>query len=261
MSAMWKKTARLRRFALLFLLATAIIVSAVPGAAAETAGASGEPVLIIDPGHGGMDGGAVAPDGTKESDINLSISLKLREMCLLFGIPYALTRDSDALAYPPEKTSIREKKMWDQHRRAEQINAYENAVLISIHQNNYPDARPSGTQVLYASGELSAHFGEITHELMRCSLCPENRRVPAPARDSIYLMQKVRCPAVLMECGFLSNPAELSRLKSPEYQTGIAAILLAGYCQFTQCTNKNPSPEGETQDERKDDLLLHGMWK
>ena len=259
MSTMRKKTVLPWRFALLFLLVTAIIVSAIPVAAAEASGASSEPVLIIDPGHGGLDGGAVAPDGTKESDVNLAISLKLRELCLLFGIACAMTRDADTLPYPPELSGIREKKIWDQHRRAEQINAFDDAVLISIHQNNYPDARPGGTQVLYAVGEPSARFGELTHELLRCCLCPENRRVPAPARDSIYLMQKVRCPAILVECGFLSNPAELSLLKSPEYQTGIAVILLAGFRQFTQSTNENPSPEGETQHERKDDLLLHGM--
>ena len=257
MSAMRKKTVHSGRFALLFLLSTAIIVSAVPGAAAEASGAAKEPVLIIDPGHGGMDGGAVAPDGTKESGINLAISMKLRELCLLFGMPCVMTRDTDALPYPPERTGIREKKVWDQHRRVEQINAFENAVLISIHQNNYPDTRPGGTQVLYASGEASACFGKLTHELLRCCLCPENRRVPAPAPDSIYLMQKVRCPAILVECGFLSNPAELSLLKSPEYQTRIAAVLLAACCRFKQSANENPSPEGETQYERKDDLLLH----
>ncbi len=242
MSISLKKAASFLRFALLFLLVTAIIISCSP---CKAAGAE-VPVLLIDPGHGGLDGGAVAADGTTESSINLAISLKLRDLCRLFGLPCAMTRDTESLPYPPALSGIHEKKVWDQRQRAEMINAAEHSVLISIHQNKYPDTRPSGTQVLYASGEASAQLGSLTHELLRACLCPENRRVPSPAPDSIYLLKHINCPAILVECGFLSNPAELSRLKSSEYQTGIAAVLLAGYSQFLLSTNENASPDGGT---------------
>ena len=242
MSTFLKKAASFPRFALLFLLVTAIIISCGPCEAAGTE----PPVLLIDPGHGGLDGGAVAADGTTASSLNLAISLKLRDLCRLFGVPCAMTRDTESLPYPPTLSGIHEKKVWDQRQRAETINAAEHSVLISIHQNKYPDARPSGTQVLYASGEASAQLGSLTHELLRACLCPENRRVPSPAPDSIYLLKHISCPAILVECGFLSNPAELVRLKSSDYQTGIAAVLLAGYSQFLLSTNDNSSPDGGT---------------
>ena len=246
MRRMRKKAARLPQAVLLFLLVTAIIGSAGPCRAAAEAEAGAASVLIIDPGHGGLDGGAVASDGTKESAVNLSISLRLRDLCLLFGVPCLMTRSSEDLPYPPELTTIREKKVWDQRRRIALVNETENAVLLSVHQNKYPDARPSGTQVIYGQGEASACFGSIMHELLRACLCPENRRVAAPAPESIYLLRQARRPAILAECGFLSNPAELALLRSPEYQTELAAVLFAGYRQFLQSQNENPSPDGGT---------------
>ena len=104
--------------------------------------------------------------------------------------------------------------------------------MISIHQNLYPDARPSGTQVLYADSAGSAELATLTHENLRLALCPESRRVAVPASDSIYLLKHVNCPAIIAECGFLSNPDEAEKLLSDEYQTEIAAILCASYLQY-----------------------------
>ena len=196
-----------------------------------------ETVLIIDPGHGGLDGGAVAADGSRESDVNLAVALRLRSLCIVFGIPFDMTRSTDALLYPPDAESIRAKKVWDQQQRVKQCNSCENAVLISIHQNYYPDPRPAGIQVFYGENPLSKALGETAHENLLRSLCPESRRVAAPAPDSIYLMKSVRCPAILAECGFLSNPSEAEKLNQPPYQLKIASILLASYLQFRQAEN------------------------
>lgn len=182
---------------------------------------------MIDAGHGGLDGGAVSERGDRESVINLSIALRLHDLCRLFGQNAVLTRASETLDYPPEASTVREKKVWDQKRRLALINGTPNAVLLSIHQNHYPDARPSGTQVLYAATEGSEAFAAYVHELLRQHLCPENRRVAAPASDGIYLMKHVDCPAILVECGFLSNPEEARRLTDPSYQMKLAAILCA----------------------------------
>lgn len=258
---MRKKEVYLRRPVLLFLLVTAIIGTVSPCSAAAETKADLTPVLIIDPGHGGLDGGAVASDGTKESAVNLAIALRLRDLCLLLGIPCLMTRTGEELPYPAELSGIREKKVWDQRRRIDLVNETENAILLSIHQNYYPDDRPSGTQVIYGSEEASACFGGIVHELLRSSLCPENRRVASPAPESIYLLRQARRPAILAECGFLSNPAELALLRSPEYQTKIAAILLAGFQQYLQSKNEIPSPDGGTTDERKNDVLLYELRK
>lgn len=221
--------------ALLFLSITAIIIKqgreAQPLAASAPA-VSAAPTLILDPGHGGADGGAVSCTGRPESGINLDIALKTRDLCRLFGLAPEMTRSSETLDYPQEMNSIHKKKVWDQQTRIAQINAVPNALLLSIHQNNYPDARPSGAQVLYGSAAGSQEFAELTHDNLCRYLCPENRRVAAPIQKSVYLFQQIQCPAILVECGFLSNPAEEAKLASPVYQNEIALILLASCLQY-----------------------------
>ncbi len=219
---------------LLFLSLTAIIVMQIWRPKAVTAGGESDlpPTLVIDPGHGGADGGAVSVSGKKESEINLSIAQKFADLCRILGYRCVLTRSSERLAYPETADSIREKKAWDQERRAELIRETEHAVLISIHQNLYPDARPRGPQVLYGRKAGSAELAEITHRNLLNALYPESRRVAAPASDSIYLMRIAPSAAILAECGFLSNPEEEALLCSDPYQTGIAAILLASWTEY-----------------------------
>ena len=185
--------------------------------------------LVIDPGHGGIDGGAIAFDGTKESDINLKIGLKLRSMADFLGIPSVMTREDDASRSDYASYSEHE----DLVRRTEQINAVPNCVLISIHQNFYPTSQPSGAQVLYAPGEESRALGELTQKNLVTHLQPSNRRLSEPASKNLYITSHVKCPAVLVECGFLSNITDLELLSQDSYQMSIAAILITSYLQFT----------------------------
>ena len=222
---------------LLFLMITAIIIIIVNGRTSPDpvpamASVSACPTLVIDAGHGGADGGASAADGTVESLVNLQIALRMEQLAKLFGVPTVMTRTDETLDYPPEAGTIREMKLWDQRTRIALINATENAILISIHQNTYPDARPSGSQVLYAKTDGSPEFAELAHANLICALNPENRRVAAPISDRIYLMKRVNCPAILVECGFLSNPQETAKLKTVEYQTELAAVLMGSYLQY-----------------------------
>lgn len=217
---------------LLFCIATGIIIFIEDGKADFTDTMSFIPdrtILIIDPGHGGADGGAVAADGSIESAINLAVALKLDSLAHFFGVESLMTRTDESLAYPDSASSIAEKKRWDQRTRLELINSAENAVLISIHQNYYPDPRPVGPQVLYGKSEASKALGELCHGLLNENLCPENRRVAAPALDNIYLMKNAGCTAILVECGFMSNAGELQMLRNDEYQKKLAAIMLASY--------------------------------
>ncbi len=186
-------------------------------------------VLIIDAGHGGADGGAVAPNGTLESGINLSIALKLYNLSRIFGVNTLMTRDSEDLLYPESAKTIREMKRWDQKQRLELINSSKNAVLISIHQNNYPDPRPFGPQVFYGGIDGSEELGNLCHQMLNERLCPENRRLAMPASKDIYLMKNAKCSSILVECGFLSNKDELSKLCSEDYQRKLAAIILSAY--------------------------------
>jgi len=189
--------------------------------------------LVIDPGHGGEDGGAVAADGTKESHLNWQIACRLKALADWLGVPSVMTRDSEEIIYPDSAGSTSARKIWDTRTRVETVNAIPEAVLVSIHQNKYPSApSPRGAQVLYARGEDSHRLGEITHANLVAQLWPENRRVAAPAGKGIYLMQHISCPAILVECGFLSNPEETALLQTESYQSKLAVVLLASFLQY-----------------------------
>lgn len=222
-------------FTLSFLWICVIIYSVFmplpDGDAAASTGGETAPVLILDPGHGGADGGAVAPDGTPESALNLSVSLRIRDLCAFLGVDTVMTRESEELAYPAEAKTIAAMKKWDTRRRVELAESLEKAVFLSIHQNIYPASGPHGAQVLYAPNEPSRALAETMQTQLASALFPENRRVPVPAGKDIYILSHVRCTAVLVECGFLSNPQELSLLQSADYQKKIASVLTACYLQ------------------------------
>lgn len=190
------------------------------------------PLLAIDPGHGGIDGGAIAYNGVKESDLNLSICLKMRELASFYGISAVMTRQDDN----PRTDAIRYSEREDLEYRAEVANSLSNCVLFSIHQNTFPTSQPSGAQILYGPGEESRLLGEMTQRNLVLGLQPENRRVAAPAPKELYLTSHVDCPVVLVECGFLSNLSDLQMLCDSRYQSSLAAALLGTYLQFTNTT-------------------------
>lgn len=184
--------------------------------------------LVIDPGHGGIDGGAVSADGIKESDINLAVALRLNALAELFGTETYMTRTDDA----PRTDAQSYSEHADLVRRVEEINSVPGGVLISIHQNCYPTSQPSGAQVLYSAYPGSEDFGRLCHANLIACLDPQNRRVAEPASKGLYITANASCPAILAECGFMSNPGDVEKLNSAEYQTALAAVLLASYLQY-----------------------------
>ena len=188
------------------------------------------PLLVIDPGHGGIDGGAIAYDGTKESDLNLQISLKLQSLSDFYGVKTLLTRDENSPAQDPQTYSERR----DLEQRAEIANQSGSCILFSIHQNTFPTSQPMGVQVLYGQGEESRRLGELTHNRLIKALQPDNRRVAAPAAKTLFLPSHVDCPFILIECGFLSNYSDLQRLCDSRYQNSFAVVLLSSFLQFTR---------------------------
>lgn len=191
-------------------------------------------ILVIDPGHGGEDGGAVSSSGDRESAVNLDIALRARALADFLGLENAMTRESEDIDYPDSADTVAARKVWDQHSRAELINSFPSAVMLSIHQNKYPDSRPCGAQVFYASTAGSEDLGRLTHSNLVSCLAPENRRVAAPASKDIYLMRSVSCPAILVECGFLSNPDEAALLRTDAYQKKLSVVMIGSYCQYLQ---------------------------
>ena len=211
------------------LFAAFMLVSTARQVSMLSAGSTDDEIcLVIDPGHGGIDGGAIAFNGVRESDINLAIGLKLHALADFLGARSVLTRDDDSSRTDAASYSEHEDLVY----RTDLINAVPNAVLISIHQNFYPTSQPSGGQVLYASGAESRSLGEKTQSNLVSLLQPDNRRLSEPASKRLYLTSHVNCPAILVECGFLSNLTDLDLLSKDEYQTSLAAVLLISYLQF-----------------------------
>lgn len=202
--------------------------------AVSTAAAKAEtrPTIVLDAGHGGEDGGATTAEGVPESGINLAIAQKLEALAGLCGVECVMTRESQEIAYPESASTTAQRKQSDQKARVELINAQEDAVLVSIHQNFFPDTRPSGCQVLYGKPEGSRELGELAHKNLTEALCPQSRRVAAPISEDIYLMRAAKCTSILVECGFLSNPGEAALLQTEGYQLKISALLLASYLQY-----------------------------
>lgn len=225
-----------RQRLLAFLGAALILASSLWFAyryAPETSGAfapENEACLVIDPGHGGIDGGAIAYNGQRESELNLSIALKLRDLASFYGLETRMTRQDEEPASDYGDYSEREELA----SRAALAESTEHAVLISIHQNFFPTSQPSGAQVLYGQGAESRRLGELTHQNLVAALQPENRRVAVPAPRDLYLTSHVSCPAILVECGFMSNLDDLLLLSDEQYQRSLAAVLLCSYLQYAQ---------------------------
>ncbi|MCL2367417.1 MAG: N-acetylmuramoyl-L-alanine amidase [Oscillospiraceae bacterium] len=188
-------------------------------------------LLIIDPGHGGADGGAVSLTGVEESEINLAIGLRLEALAALYGFPVEMTRRTMELDYPADAATIRAKKVADTRARVELINAAPYAVVISIHQNTYDGPGASGPQTLYAPTQGSEDFAGIMQTTLSAALGVQRPRGAIRVPQGVYIMRHIDPPAILVECGFLSNPGEEALLRTEAYQLKLAAILLAGYVQ------------------------------
>lgn len=220
---------------LVVLLATSVICMVLYPRQQRSAFApvDGQLALILDAGHGGEDGGAVSLTGVPESRINLSIVQKIDQLLGFCGQAPIVLRTSDVSLHDPDADTLREKKSSDLHNRVSMVESQENAVLLSIHQNIFTDRKYHGAQVFFASTEGSQELAVHTQEVLRTTLDPENSRQAKPIPDTVYLMNHISCPAILVECGFLSNPEEEALLRSDSYQTKLAAAMTGAWLQYT----------------------------
>jgi len=188
---------------------------------------------LSDTGHGGYDGGAVGSNHVVEKDINLSIALKLYDMLRINGFKAVLTRDSDVSLHDDDHASNRKKKNSDIMKRFAIAKSYDNAILLSIHQNKFMRPKYFGAQVFYGpKNEESERLGKIMHARMINMLNPENTRQSKKCTDSVYLVYNAPMPALLIECGFLSNPEEERLLNTEEYQQKVAFTIFCGTMEY-----------------------------
>ena len=199
--------------------------------------------VVLDAGHGGEDGGAVGASGVYEKDVNLAVTLILRDLLVANGVNVVLTREDDRLLYDREVNYHGRKKALDLAARKQIAEKTPNAVFVSIHMNAYPQSQYRGLQVWYSpNNESSEPLAAALQARIANSLQPENERRVKPATSSIYLLHRLKVPAVLVECGFLSNPEECAALEDPAYQRQLALELFAGLMQSPLLAPTSSSP-------------------
>ncbi len=187
------------------------------------------PVVVLDSGHGGNDPGKVGVDKSLEKDINLAITLKLKEYLEQSDVEVVLTREDDRGLYTERDRS---KKAADMKKRCQLIEAAKPEIVVSIHQNSYHEESVSGGQVFYYKGsEKGKRLAELIQGRFDYLLGKENRR-QVKANDNYYLLLHVKCPIVIVECGFLSNWKEAKMLNSPEYQDRLAWTIHMGIMEY-----------------------------
>lgn len=190
--------------------------------------------IIIDAGHGGEDGGAVSCSGLNESSYNLQIALRLDDLFHLLGFDTVMVRTTDTSVYTRGET-IAQKKVSDLKKRVSIVSQTHNPLLISIHQNTFPESRYSGAQVFYAKTAGSDTLAKQLQEVLVKTLNPGSRR-KAKQSSGVYLLDKIQSPGILVECGFLSNPQEEAALRSPEYQKKLCCVIASTAAKFLSDT-------------------------
>ena len=243
-------------FALLLVLTAATVSMLLPPEAVETSvsAPTGKTVWVIDAGHGGEDGGAVAADGSKESDMNLAIARRLDALLVFLGEETRMTRTEDISIHDASASTLREKKRSDLENRVGLVNSTQGAILVSIHQNSLPSSKQThGAQVFYGKKEGSAEVANAVQLALNQTVNAGNEKTEKAIDASIFLMKNVTAPAILIECGFLSNENETALLKSGEYQQRLAVVIASGLLQ------QQYSKRGLQYGKGKKCIFLHGV--
>ena len=211
----------------LFAVFAAILWQGTAVNASKNLSLEQELVLVIDPGHGGFDPGAVSSDGTAESQVNLKVALRMEEIARLLGIRTDMTRREDVSTESDPSAAVRQRKNSDLQNRVAQINGVSGGVLVSLHQNSLPQV-PSvhGAQVFYGETAGSLELAEAVQAALNQTVNDRAKGVKA-AGGGVYLLKKAEIPAILVECGFLSNGEETALLNTQAHQNRLAVTILA----------------------------------
>lgn len=215
--------------------AAAMLLSRAGSVVAAIAEEPSQPnIFVIDAGHGGEDGGTVSALGTQESGINLEVSGRLNALMRFLGLRTKMIRTEDISVYT-EGTTIAQKKVSDIKNRVRIVESTPNAILVSIHQNHFSESKYRGAQVFYNA--QSETLAKQLQQALCADVDPNNHRECKLARD-IYLMEHVTCPAVLIECGFLSNPQEELLLRDKSYQKKLACAIACTLLRYSEEVNE-----------------------
>lgn len=225
------RTVYLLVFGAIFLVILLVMISSFSNIAklvSRDTELSMQPTIIIDAGHGGEDGGAEV-DGVLEKDINLSVARKTADILRLSGYQVKEVRDKDISVYSDEAETLREKKVSDLNNRVNLFNESKSNIVVSIHQNKFENSKYHGTQIFYSMNDpQSAQLAKAIQTSVVMLLQNDNTRELKPVSKGIYTMEHTKVPAVIVECGFLSNSDELKKLKDKTYQQEMAYAIAMG---------------------------------
>ncbi len=188
--------------------------------------------VVIDAGHGGEDGGASSAAGLVEKDVNLAVAMALRDQLEAAGIPTVMTRTEDKLLYDRGVDFHGRKKVLDLAARKIIADETPGCLFVSIHMNAFPDPQYAGMQVWYGIADARSQAIASAIQAGSVALMPENHRKVKAAGSNIYLLDRAACPAILVECGFLSNPAEAARLGDAAYRQAVASVICGGILPY-----------------------------
>ena len=197
----------------------------------------GNVTIVIDAGHGGEDGGCEG-NGLVEKDLNLDISMRLASLLREAGVNVVMTRETDILLYDKNSDYEGKKKVQDVRRRLEIATEQENAVLVSIHMNYFAETKYSGLQVWYSKNDSKSRIlANLIQTEVKTTLQPNNKRSIKEATSGIFLLNNATFPAVLVECGFLSNTDEARALGDAEYRQSLAKSIFEAIMEYISQNN------------------------
>lgn len=221
------------------------------------------PKVILDAGHGGFDGGAVV-GSVVEKDINLAIALDLKDMLELSGFEVLMTRTEDIALYDADKErgTVRSRKASDIYNRFKLIEQNPDAVFVSIHQNKFEESSSHGAQIFYGRHNAGSQtLAELMQQRFVLLLQPENHRQQKKGESNLYLLYHAKTPAILIECGFLSNGEERQLLTTPAYQRQVAFTIYCGLLDYYGGQSPALPPASGAQEPEKPDAPAGGEEK
>ena len=231
----------LKRIYILFLASIFCVAATIIGTSADNGAAmvistelmrNNYPTIIIDAGHGGEDGGATSLLGDLEKDINLDICLTLEMLLIQGGYNTKSIRKTDISIHDNDAATVRERKVTDIHNRVKLANDSKDNILVSIHQNHFSESKYFGTQVFYSKNNANSQIlAENIRTAVTSLLQPENTR-KCKESAGVYLLDNTSVPAIIVECGFLSNPDEAYLLSQQDYRDSIAYSIYLGIVEY-----------------------------
>ena len=237
-----RKTKLILQAGILIVIALIMLIVFVPRSHSSAAETTRFTTVVVDAGHGGFDGGATGYNGLIEKDINLAIAKDLQCILKACGFDVVMTRQTDEALCSGDLSDVPavSMKKTDMRKRLQIMDETPNSLTVSIHQNKFEQRSSKGAQMFFGVvNPLSEQLAECIQSQFIDKLQNSNTRKIKKAQKDLFLLYYTKAPAVIVECGFISNPDEAARLSDAEYQKRVALTVFAGITEFIKNQGSN----------------------